>query len=93
MSYSRFGRDGIKYTSDVYVYLDVAGYLRCCACSMRGNFRAFTTAKMIGHLDVHRDNGDVVPDECYSRLRDDAVENDRWMFEESAASNGSEVSQ
>lgn len=31
MSYARFGWDG----SDVYVYMDVNGYLNCCMCLLQ----------------------------------------------------------
>ncbi|MBN8867499.1 MAG: hypothetical protein J0H98_08090 [Solirubrobacterales bacterium] len=81
MSYARFEDPG----SSVYVYLDIGGYLKCCGCPILGDFRAFSTAAMIEHLDRHRDIGDTVPADCYSRLREDADENDAWIAQEGAA--------
>lgn len=78
MSYARFGA-----ASDVYVYLDVAGYLRCCACRMHdrpfGSFDFRTTAEMLTHLDLHRSVGDTVPERTFEGLRRDAAETDAWI--------------
>ena len=75
MSYSRFGE------ADVYVYLDVSGYLTCCACSIvetqdvYGNFRAYDTETMVTHLKDHRKNGDHVLTDTIERLWEDHEEN------------------
>ena len=75
MSYSRFGE------ADVYVYLDVSGYLNCCACNIVetqdvwGNFRAYDTETMVGHLKEHRKNGDKVLTDTIERLWEDHKEN------------------
>ena len=75
MSYSRF------IEADVYVYLDVGGYLTCCACDIIetqdvwGNFRAYDTETMIVHLKEHRKRGDYVPNETIERLWEDHKEN------------------
>ena len=75
MSYSRFGE------ADVYVYLDVSGYLTCCACSIikgqdvYGNFRAYDTETMVTHLKDHRKNGERVLTDTIERLWKDHEEN------------------
>lgn len=59
MSYSRFGADG---GSDVYVYMDVGGYLCCCGCALDPtSFHADTTEAMVEHLAEHRARGHRVP--------------------------------
>lgn len=77
MSYARFGAD-----SDVYVFCDIAGHLRCCGCALHahpyGSFRAVTTEAMLTHLAEHTEAGDSVPDYCLQGLRDAAEENDRF---------------
>lgn len=76
MSYARFGAGG----SDVYVYLDVGGYLNCCGCSLNDtSFHAFTTDEMLAHLRAHREAGHTVLDDTMRALADDAVENDHWL--------------
>jgi hypothetical protein len=80
MSYSRFGE------ADVYVYLDVAGYLNCCACSIVdeqdvwGNFRAYDTEAMVSHLKEHRKNGDRVLTDTIERLWADHEENMEFIL-------------
>ena len=75
MSYSRFGE------ADVYVYLDVSGYLTSCACSIVdeqdvwGNFRAYDTEAMVSHLKEHRKNGERVLTDTIERLWADHEEN------------------
>lgn len=81
MSYIRFGSDG----SDVYVYLDVGGYLRCQHTRLRPSKLggedgiATTTAEMVTHLKAHLAAGDCVPDGVIEDLESRAKENDRWM--------------
>jgi hypothetical protein len=82
MSYCRFTE------ADVYVYMDVAGALRCCGCSLQGDapdprsrlarydgefFRS--TQAMIDHLAAHAARGDRVPARLPDRLREDDAEN------------------
>lgn len=77
MSYARFGWGG----SDVYIYLDVGGYLCCCGCVLDKPWRYDTTAEMLAHLDEHRRAGHCVPDDCVEELKADAAENDAWIAE------------
>jgi hypothetical protein len=74
MSYARFSY------ADVYVYLDVNGYLRCCGCSLdKERWDYETTADLLAHLDAHKAAGHDVPDETIELLKADAVENDAWI--------------
>ena len=79
MSYSRFGE------ADVYVYLDVSGYLTCCACNIMetqdvwGNFRAYDTETMVNHLKDHRKNGDRVLTDTIERLWANHEENMKFI--------------
>lgn len=78
MSYARFSDD----YSDVYVYLDVNGYLRCCACLLDGPNKSeafFTTADMLAHLAQHVAAGHKVPEGCIDGLNDEAAMNDVWI--------------
>ena len=87
MSYSRFGE------ADVYVFLDVSGYLNCCACSIVdeqddwGNFKAYDTQSMVAHLMEHRNAGDKVMTDTIERLWAEHEEN--MKFIESSAQNKS----
>jgi hypothetical protein len=74
MAYARFSED-----SDVYVYLDVGGFLACCGCSQGPSFSATTTEDMIDHLKEHIMAGDVVPDYLIPALEEDRNENDVWI--------------
>jgi hypothetical protein len=89
MSYARFkgderaARDGTS-PSDVYVYLDVGGFLNCCGCNLDAgeiwaDHRFYTTADMIAHLEKHVERGQRVPARCWEGLRRDARENDAWI--------------
>lgn len=75
MSYVRFGSEG----SDVYVYLDVSGYLCCCACHLGDHWEHRSTDAMIAHLQEHRDAGHCVPQFCIDRLLADKNETDEWI--------------
>jgi len=87
MSYSRF------LEADVYVYLDVAGYLTCCACNIMetqdvwGNFRAYDTEAMVAHLKDHRKNGDRVLTDTIERLWADHEENMKFINDIKLAAN------
>lgn len=75
MAYARFGAG----SSDVYVFMHVAGFLTCCGCSltdktqMWGSYDADTTQDMIDHLQAHVDAGHNVPEHIgYALWEDDA---------------------
>lgn len=74
MSYARFSSE-----SDVYVYLDVSGYLCCCGCSLSEQWSYGTTDALLAHLDAHKAAGHEVPDYCIERLKDERAENDSWI--------------
>lgn len=81
MSYARFGWDD----SDVYVFLNISGFLDCCGCSLEawGEMTRYeTTADMLAHLEHHRHEGHTVPERCIERLKADATDNDRWIAQE-----------
>lgn len=65
MSYCRFGWDD----SDVYVYWDVCGAIRCCGCPRDGDFATELRSAMIEHLEEHRRLGDNVPEVAFARIR------------------------
>lgn len=60
--------------SDVYVYQDVAGFLRCCACQMPGapgDLWTTRVAVMVDHLAAHTAAGQTVPDGVADAIRAD----------------------
>lgn len=74
MSYSRF----LSY--DVYVFMNVGGFLDCCACILAHgefgeSFRAGNTQTMVNHLKKHEDAGHRIPSGIYDRLWEDDEEN------------------
>ena len=72
MSYCRF------LEADVYVYMDVSGYLSCSACSLlddRKTFQAYSTQEMVSHLKEHKQQGDRVPTHVFEDLWADDLEN------------------
>ena len=83
MSYARYSSD-----SDVYVFLNVGGFLDCCGCHLNkegddihyGSFHAYSTKEMINHLKKHKEAGYDVPDYCIEQLQEDAEENDGWIL-------------
>ena len=80
MAYSRFGWDG----SDVYVYLDVGGFLYCCGCPKNTDgigYRAYKTQNMVNHLLEHRKDGDEIPARVIERLWEDHEENMQFIRE------------
>jgi hypothetical protein len=84
MSYARWSD-----RSDLYVYLDVRGFLNCCCGPMSDrtpigfDFRTETTAEMIAHIEEHIRNGDLVPDTLVPKLQADAATIDaeiaKWL--------------
>lgn len=73
MSYSRFGY------ADVYVYLDVHGYLSCCGCWLNHPGDFADTATLLRHLEDHKSAGHIVHDSTIESLKEDAEENDSWI--------------
>ena len=70
MSYARFSH------ADVYVFMNVNGYLDCCGCILGDQYAFHSTDAMIDHLAQHRDAGHDVPDgkhELY-KVYDDKVD-------------------
>jgi hypothetical protein len=75
MSYARMNGDD----SDVYVYHHYMGWIECCACELIepdsgeifGFFKAYTAREILDHLDVHVSKGNMVPERCYSRIREE----------------------
>jgi hypothetical protein len=82
MSYSRWGWEG----SDLYIYMDVNGYLHCAACplmpiaenakiKMNESFYAYSTMEMIDHLGEHMDAGHNFPDSVIPDILSDHERN------------------
>jgi hypothetical protein len=75
LSYCRF------MEADVYVFMDVGGFLNCCACNITddedqwGSFHAFSTVEMIDHLNTHRMLGQHVPESVFKNIEKDDQEN------------------
>jgi len=70
MSYCRF------IEADVYIYMDVDGYLVCCACPLRDTwFKAWDTPSMLDHIAEHRRAGHYVPASVDVELIGDDWEN------------------
>ncbi len=55
MAYARFSAE-----SDVYVYDDVDGFIRCCGCALDDDFQCDTWPEMEAHLRRH-EAGHAVP--------------------------------
>jgi hypothetical protein len=77
MSYARFS------DADVYVFLNIFGYLECCGCALpESDFVQtplfLTTKDMISHLERHKEVGHSLG-HCIERLKEDQQENDGWM--------------
>lgn len=85
MSYCRFAQKVNQWDlppSDLYVYLDIGGYLLCCGCKLtKGGFAAKTTAEMILHIEQHKLAGHIVRDNVIPMLVADQEENDAWMMD------------
>jgi hypothetical protein len=72
MSYCRF------LDADVYVFMNVSGWLECCACTLEsGEWKSlsfYSTQEMIDHLKAHVEAGHNVPDHVFKDLwADDKV--------------------
>jgi hypothetical protein len=91
MSYARM--NGVD--SDVYVYHHYLGWIECCGCNLTeaepyedvGFFKAHTAREILEHLDIHVDNGDMVPERCYSRIREEYPQIDTAIEEYKANKN------
>jgi len=72
---------------DVYLYLDVSGYLHCQGCSMADkdftSFHAYSTVDMILHLKEHEAAGNYIPSHVYDDLIMDHKENMQFIREKS----------
>lgn len=69
MSYARFGLEG----SDVYVYetVDEDGpSIVCFGCKLYGDFASSTIEGIVGHLHLHRERGDCVPNSCFQQIEE-----------------------
>jgi len=74
MSYCRF------IEADVYVYMDVSGFLTCAVCSLLPEdgptaFNASSTHEMITHLRDHKKAGNHVPNRVFTELWADDEKN------------------
>lgn len=72
MSYCRWSAE-----SNVYVYLDVGGYINCCGCD-RSGYNG-DTETMVKHLEDHIADGHLVPDYVIPALLEDQEHNDNWI--------------
>lgn len=73
MSYARFTKD-----SNVYVFMNVNGYLECCGCGLNEDadcFKADSTKEMVLHLLEHVNNGHAVEADTFAEILDDDQEN------------------
>lgn len=66
MSYAR-KQPGV---SDVYVYSSGDEYV-CCHCRLEPDPSFFTAGEVLTHLREHIEAGDLVPDSCVERLKND----------------------
>jgi len=69
MSYCRMG-----FGSDVYLYFDVGGYIKCCFCKLSGDgssVRLDTFDDAIAHIHKHIEAGHVVPSDVIPSLEAD----------------------
>lgn len=87
MSYARLGWDG----SDVYVYLDIYGFVSCCGCAFGGSKHFDSTDAILAHLAEHKAAGHHVTDETVAEIEDDRERIDSYIAgcaEGRAASSG-----
>ncbi len=57
--------------SDVYVFEDVYGGIRCCGCRLDNEATRFDTySEMIAHLEKHIEAGHTVPDHVIPALKE-----------------------
>jgi hypothetical protein len=75
MSYARKGWGG----SQLYIYLDSAGFLHCQGCPLGGSFQADSTADMVSHVHRHLLAGHRTEPGLIAALEADAAENDSWI--------------
>lgn len=72
LSYARFCEPtGAPKGSDVYVYADESGAIRCACCSLRGDLEdhiALDALRMLVHVAHQMDAGHSVPSRCIKRL-------------------------
>ena len=82
MSYCRFSKKTYKpypkevpgliiLKSDVYVYEDIYGGIRCCGCKLKDELSWFDTySEMIVHLEKHIKAGHTVPAHVIPALKE-----------------------
>ena len=70
MSYCRFSN------ADVYVFMNVGGFLSCCRCWLGDREDFYSTEEMIAHLAEHRAAGHDVPE----GIEDDLLADDHENF-------------
>ena len=75
MSFARFGWED----SDVYIFLNVAGHFECCYCGISDQCKYYSTDEMITHLREHLAAGQTVPEDTFTRLEAERVENDEFV--------------
>ena len=70
---------------DVYLYMDVSGYLNCQGCGLveKGvhSFHAYSTVDMILHLKEHEAAGNYIPSHVYDDLITDHKRNTQYIRE------------
>lgn len=69
MSYCRLSK-----TSEVYMYKDVHGGIRCCFCPLEGTVYLATPEEALVHLAEHRRAGHEVPQHAVDQLFDEIWE-------------------
>lgn len=87
MSYARFS------DSDVYIFLNVGGWLECCACLL-GDYeegdmfpeskKFYKTDDMIKHLEEHIGAGHEISPYTIADLLEDKENNDEYIFQKNA---------
>lgn len=69
MAYSRFSY------ADLYVFMNISGYLECCGCWLGKQWDFGSTQEMVDHIAEHRAAGHAVPDSLEDSLRADDESN------------------
>jgi hypothetical protein len=90
MAYARWGWDG----SDVYVFLNVSGWIECCSCWMNEpipesafseSFQGRSADEMIAHLREHVAAGHTVPEDLIPDINADRERIDSYIAENAVA--------
>lgn len=75
MSFVRFGEDG----SDVYIYDDIDFGFYCAVCELEGAICGQDYDAMLRHIELHKQNGDHVPDFVSEALIEER-DNGGWRY-------------